>query len=153
MQWWNKHAMDKWVNKNDGWKGEIKIKYANGGRRVDNDMWDNYRFILPMRASHFRSVRKTVSITEDLGRWCDWKTCRSRCGILEASRKFCRKILDYDGLLIGCHSIPLMLSSMIWAATSIVAPAVLKNGLSRIVVSDGRHPSRVPRSAQVWKNS
>jgi hypothetical protein len=45
--------------------GEIKIKYANGGRR------DNYQFILPVRASHFRSVSKTVSIPEDLGRRCD----------------------------------------------------------------------------------
>jgi hypothetical protein len=54
--------------------GEIKIKYANGGRRVENEMGDNYRFILPARASHFRSVSKTVSIPEDLGRRCDWRT-------------------------------------------------------------------------------
>jgi hypothetical protein len=59
-----------------------------------------------MRASHFRSVSKTVSIPEDLGHHRDWRTCRSWHGIPEASRKFCRKILDCAGLLIGCHSIP-----------------------------------------------
>jgi hypothetical protein len=80
---------------------------ANGGRRVENEMWDNYQFILQVRASHFRFVSRTISIPEDLGRWCDWRTCRSRRGILDASRKFCRKILDCAGLLIGCHSIPL----------------------------------------------
>jgi hypothetical protein len=52
-----------------------------------------------MRASHFRSVSKTVSIPEDIGHQC-------RRGILDVSRKFHRKILDYAGLLIGCHSIP-----------------------------------------------
>jgi hypothetical protein len=51
-------------------KGEIKIKYANGGRRVENKMLDNYRFILPVRASHFRSVSKSISIPEDLGHRC-----------------------------------------------------------------------------------
>jgi hypothetical protein len=70
-------------------------------------MRDNYRFILSARASHFRSVSKIVSIPEDLGRRCDWRTCHSRCGILDASRKFRQKILGYAGLLIGCHSIPL----------------------------------------------
>jgi hypothetical protein len=66
-----------------------------------------------VRASHFRSVRKTVSIPKDLGRQCDWITCR-RLGILNASRKFCRKILDCAGLLIGCHSIPLPSVSRLW---------------------------------------
>jgi hypothetical protein len=56
---------------------EIKNKYANSGRRVENKISDNYRFILPARASHFRSVRKTISIHEDLGGRCDWRTCRS----------------------------------------------------------------------------
>jgi hypothetical protein len=60
-----------------------------------------------VRASHFESVSKTVSIPEDLGQWCDWRTCRSRRGILDVSRKFCRKILGYAGFLIGRHSIPL----------------------------------------------
>jgi hypothetical protein len=86
--------------------GDIKIKYANGGRRAENEMRDNYRFILQVRESHFRSVSKTVSIPEDLGRRCDWGTSCSRCGILDASRKFRRKILGYTGLLIGCHRIP-----------------------------------------------
>jgi hypothetical protein len=86
----------------------MKIRYANGGRRAENEMGDNYRFILLMRASHFRSVSKTVSIPNDLGRQCDWRTCCSKHGILDASRKFRRKILSCDGLLIGCHSIPLL---------------------------------------------
>jgi hypothetical protein len=47
--------------------GEIKIKYANCGRRAGNEMSDDYRFILLVRASHFRSVSKTVSTPEDLG--------------------------------------------------------------------------------------
>jgi hypothetical protein len=58
-----------------------------------------------VRASHFRSVSKTVSIPEDLSCQRDWRTCRSRHGILDASRKFHRKILGYAGLLIWCHSI------------------------------------------------
>jgi hypothetical protein len=49
-----------------------------------------------------------VSILEDLGRRCDWRTCRTRHGILDTSRKFCRKILGCAGRLIGCHSIPLL---------------------------------------------
>jgi hypothetical protein len=60
-----------------------------------------------MRASHFRSVSKTVSIPEDLCYWCDWRTYCSRHGILDASRRFHRKILGCAGLLTGCHSIPL----------------------------------------------
>jgi hypothetical protein len=50
-------------------------------------------------------VSKTISIPEDLGHWCDWRTCRSRCGIYDASSKFHRKILGCARLLIGCHSI------------------------------------------------
>jgi hypothetical protein len=52
-------------------------------------------------------VSKTVSIPEDLRCCHDWSTYRSRHGIRDASRKFCRKILSCAGLLIGCHSIPL----------------------------------------------
>jgi hypothetical protein len=52
-------------------------------------------------------VRKTISIPEDLDHQCDWRTCRSRHDILDASRKFHRKFLGCVGLLIGCHSIPL----------------------------------------------
>jgi hypothetical protein len=44
---------------------------CNGGRMAENEMRDNYQFILPVRASHFRSVSKTVSIPEDLGHWRD----------------------------------------------------------------------------------
>jgi hypothetical protein len=48
-------------------RGRDKNQICNGGRRVENEMRDNYRFILPVRASRFRSVSKTVSIPEDLG--------------------------------------------------------------------------------------
>jgi hypothetical protein len=36
---------------------------------------------------------------------CDWRTCHSRRDILDASRKFCRKIIGRAGFCIGCHSI------------------------------------------------
>jgi hypothetical protein len=52
-------------------------------------------------------VSKTISIPEDLGHWCDWRTCRNRRDILDALRKFHRKILSCAGLLIGCHGISL----------------------------------------------
>jgi hypothetical protein len=57
-------------------------------------MRDNYRFILPARVSHFRSVSKTIFIPKDLGCRCDWGTCRSRHGILDASKTFRRKIIS-----------------------------------------------------------
>jgi hypothetical protein len=82
-----------------------KNQICNGGRRAENGMRDNYRFILLVRASHFRFVSKTISIPKYLGHRHDWRTCHSRRGILDASRKFRRKILGYAGLLIGCHSI------------------------------------------------
>jgi hypothetical protein len=81
-------------------RGRDKNQICNDGRRAENEMRDNYRFILPARASHFRYVSKTVSIPEDLGRRCDWRTCHSRRGIIDASRKFRQKILDCAGLLI-----------------------------------------------------
>jgi hypothetical protein len=77
-----------------------KNQICNGGRRAKNGMRDNYQFILSARASHFMFVNKTISVPKDLGRWCDWRTCRSRCGILDALRKFWRKILGCDELLI-----------------------------------------------------
>jgi hypothetical protein len=69
-------------------KGRDKNQICNGGRRVKNEMRDNYRFILLARASHFRSMSKIVSIPEDLGHRCDWRTSCSRRGILNTSRKF-----------------------------------------------------------------
>jgi hypothetical protein len=69
-------------------RGRDKIKYVNGGRGAENEMGDNYRFILPTIASHFRSVSKTVFIPEDLGCRCDWRTCRCRCGILDTPSGF-----------------------------------------------------------------
>jgi hypothetical protein len=52
-------------------RGRDKNQICNGGRRAENDMRDNYRFILPIRASHFRSMSTTVSIPDDLGHWRD----------------------------------------------------------------------------------
>jgi hypothetical protein len=40
-------------------------RYENGETRAENKIWDNYQFILPVGASHFRSVSKTISIPED----------------------------------------------------------------------------------------
>jgi hypothetical protein len=82
----NKYVVEKEYH--GGWKGR---ENANGGRRVKKEIWDNYRFILPVRVSHFRSVSKIASIPEDLGHRCDWRTCHSRRG--------CAR------LLIGSHSI------------------------------------------------
>jgi hypothetical protein len=48
---------------------------------------------------------KTVSIPENLGQRCNWRTCHSRRDILDASRKFHRKFLGCAGLLVRCHSI------------------------------------------------
>jgi hypothetical protein len=42
-------------------RGRDKNQVCNGGRRVENEMRDNYQFILPVRASHFRFVSKTPS--------------------------------------------------------------------------------------------
>jgi hypothetical protein len=52
-------------------RGRDKNQICNGGRRAENEMRDNYRFILPARASYFRSMSKTVSIPKDLGHRCD----------------------------------------------------------------------------------
>jgi hypothetical protein len=82
--------------------GEIKIKYAivEEGRKM------KCRFVLLVRASHFRSVSKTVSIPEDLGHQRHWRTFHSRRGIFYVSRKFQQKILGCARLLIRCYSIP-----------------------------------------------
>jgi hypothetical protein len=68
-------------------------------------MRDNYQFILLVRVSHFRYVSKTISILEDLGHRCDWRTCHSRRVILDVSRKFRKKVLGCAWFLIRCHSI------------------------------------------------
>jgi hypothetical protein len=171
---------------------------------TENKMRDKYRFILPVRASHFRSMSKIISIPRDLGHRCNWRTCHSRRGILDALRKLHRKILGCAashfrsmsktvsipgdlghrcnwrtchsrhgildtskklhkkfsvalgflsgviaflsslivtmtwlhcsapmGLNVNVSSFLLMFSFMIPATTSIVAPAVLKNGLPK----------------------
>jgi hypothetical protein len=52
-----------------GERGRDKNQICNGRRRAENEMRDNYRFILLVRASHFRSMSMTASIPEDFGRW------------------------------------------------------------------------------------
>jgi hypothetical protein len=98
----NKYVVEKEKIKMVDERGEIN---ANGGRRAEKVIRDNYRFILPVRASHFRFASKTIFIPEDLCHWCDWRTCHSRRGILDTSRKFQQKILGCAGHLIECHSI------------------------------------------------
>jgi hypothetical protein len=44
---------------------ERERENANVRRRAQKETRDNYQFILLERASHFRSVSKTVSIPED----------------------------------------------------------------------------------------
>jgi hypothetical protein len=136
-------------------KGREKCKRWKKGKKRNVRY---YQFILPVRMLHFRSVSKTVSIAEDLGPRCDWKTCHCGCCILDASRKIIEKFsaalgflsgviafcsglivtmtwLHYSvpmGLNVNVSSFPLMLSFMIPTATSIVAPVVLKNGLPRM---------------------
>jgi hypothetical protein len=119
---------------------------------------DNYQFT-SQRELHIYSPRATLS--QYLWRLicqCDWRSCRNWGGILDASRKFRRKKLNCAGLLIGCHSIPLRFAHdhdvvalfgtigfecgcLLFradvelydpSATSIVAPVVLKNDLSRM---------------------
>jgi hypothetical protein len=48
-------------------RGRDKTQICNGGRRAENEIRDKYRYILVARASHLRSVSKTVSIPKDLG--------------------------------------------------------------------------------------
>jgi hypothetical protein len=69
-------------------RGRDKNQICNGERMAKNEMWDNYRFILLVRASHFRSLSKTVYIPEDLGCRCDRSTCRCRRGILDCHTPF-----------------------------------------------------------------
>jgi hypothetical protein len=81
MQWGEiKTCCEKGVNKN---MLDERERAVNGGRRAENKIWDNYWFILLPRASHFRSMSKTVSIPKDLCCRCDWRTYRSWCGILD----------------------------------------------------------------------
>jgi hypothetical protein len=94
-------------------------------------------------------MRKNVSIPLKINLPVRLRSCRNRGGILDTSRKFLRKILGFAGLLIGCHSIPLQserdhdlvalfdtlgfeCGCLLFPATSIMAPVVLKNDLSRM---------------------
>jgi hypothetical protein len=62
-------------------------------------MRDNYQFILLVRASNFRSVSMTVSITEDLGHWCEWRTCHSSVAFLMHRENFIEKFSVALGFL------------------------------------------------------
>jgi hypothetical protein len=75
-------------------------------KEAEDEIRDNYQFILPARASRFRSVSKTISIPEDLGRRCDCRTCRNRRGILDASIKFGEKFSIALGFLPGVLAFP-----------------------------------------------
>jgi hypothetical protein len=55
-------------------RGRGKNEICNGGRWTENEMRDNYRFILMARALHFTSMSKAISITKDLGCQRDWRT-------------------------------------------------------------------------------
>jgi hypothetical protein len=57
------------------------------------------------------------------------------------------------GLNVNASSFLLMLSFMIPAATTIMAPVVLKNGHPRMRISEDIHPFQVPGSPQAQKNS
>jgi hypothetical protein len=85
-------------------RGRDKNQICNGGREAESGMRDNYRFNFPVRASHFRSVSKTISIPEDLGHQHNWRTCRNRRGILHALRKFRQKILGHATEIWTSHS-------------------------------------------------
>jgi hypothetical protein len=116
-------------------RGRDENQICNVRTRAENDMRDNYRFILLMRVSHFRYVSKTISIPEDLGRWHNWRTCRSKRGILDTSRKFWRKILSCAGLLIGCHSIPRPFVSRLRETSHVLWQHLLASYPSRAHVS------------------
>jgi hypothetical protein len=78
---------------------EREMQKVEEGQKKRNVRY--YQFILPVRMLHFRSVSKTVSIAEDLGRRCDWKTCHCGCCILDASRKIIEKFSAALGFLSG----------------------------------------------------
>jgi hypothetical protein len=64
-------------------------------------MRDNYQFILPARASHFRYVSKTVSIPEDLGHQCDWELVAAGVAFLTRRENFIEKFSAVLGFLSG----------------------------------------------------
>jgi hypothetical protein len=82
-------------------RGGDKNQICNRRRRAEYVMRDNYLFILPVRASHFRFVSKTISIPEHLSCRCDWRTCCSRRDILDTSRNFSKKFSTTLGFLSG----------------------------------------------------
>jgi hypothetical protein len=128
MLW--KRSKQKW------WmKGE---RNANCGRMVENEIWGNYWFILLTRASHFWSVSKTVSIPEDLDRRCNWRTCCSICGILDALKKIWQKILSCAGLPILTNTFQISFSRFwsLFLEHSEDGPHTLLNGgLRRIPIT------------------
>jgi hypothetical protein len=82
--------------------------------RWKNQVWDNYWFNLLARASHFRSVSKTVSIPWRLIHRCDWRLWRGRCGMFVVPQKFARWIIGCVRLLSGRIG-NFLLSLILWA--------------------------------------
>jgi hypothetical protein len=82
-------------------RGRDKNQICDGGRREENEMRGKYRFILSVRASHFRHVSKTISISEDLGRQCDWRTCHTDMAFLTRRENFSEKFSIALGFLSG----------------------------------------------------
>jgi hypothetical protein len=68
---------------------------------------DNYRFTSRWELHIYSPWARLSLYLWRLIYRCDWRSCRNRSVILDTLREFCRKILGYVGLLIGCHSIPL----------------------------------------------
>jgi hypothetical protein len=119
-------------------RGRDINQICNDGRRAKNAMRDNYRFILSVRASHFRSVSKTIFIPEDLGYRHDWRTCHNRRDILDALRKFWQKILGCVGLLILTDSSQRSFSrfwSLFLEHSEDVPHTILNGGLKRIPIT------------------
>jgi hypothetical protein len=108
-------------------------------------------------------MSKTIFIPEDLGRRCDWRTVRSRHGILNVSRKFHRKILGCARLLIGCHIIMWPSVSrlrvtfhMLWQHLHASYPSQARESVDsnlavvREVLRGGRWTSHEPYQLSCW---
>jgi hypothetical protein len=90
-------------------------------------------------------VSRTISITEDLGRRCDWRTCCTRRGILDTSRKFRRKILSRAGLLILTDSSQRFINrfwSLFFEHSEDGPHTLLNGGLRRIPITLTRKCTR-----------
>jgi hypothetical protein len=138
--------------------GEIKIKYAmvEEGQKMECEIttdlffrWEHHIFDLWARPSPYLKILVTgvtqELVTADVAFLMHWENCGKKfsvaLGFLSGVITFHSDLIVTMtwlhcsvplGLNVNVSSLPLMLSMMILAATSIVAPAVLKNGLPRI---------------------